>query len=153
MRAGLQKVGRWAAGRLQGSKGVQKYDKYMAENAAVRNLLTAGDVIGAGALGYGLVKGVGAPLVGKLGSAVKSAGGVGKFATQNKDLIAMAGKGIGSMLPDPANEAALMNAETQRMRFEEEQRQLGLEQERRRRVAEMLMPMARQNFPGYFGNS
>lgn len=82
-----------------------------------------------------------------------TAGGLGEGvrsllagARENKDLIAMAGKGIMSAMPQPGEEAAMMNAETQRMRLEEEQRQTEQEQERRRRIAELLMPYARQAF-------
>lgn len=74
------------------------------------------------------------------------------FARENKDLIGMAAKGIQSAMPDPANEAAFMNAETQRLRFEEEARQNKMDDERRRRIAELLMPMVQQNYPQYFGN-
>ena len=68
----------------------------------------------------------------------------GKFAKDNKDLIAMAGKGVQSLLPDAASDAAYMNAETARMRLEEEQNQAKMEQERRSRIAELLMPMFTQ---------
>jgi hypothetical protein len=77
--------------------------------------------------------------------------GAGKFARENKDLIAMAGKGIGSMLPNAAGDAALMNAETNRMRLEAEQDQIKRDEERKRRIAALLMPYAQQQFPQYFG--
>ena len=170
MRFGLQKLGRYAAGRLQGSKGVQKYDKFMDENAAVRGLLTAGDIAGAtlggaallggGSIGAGLGKiGAGAAKAGSgvkslltgnanVGGALKSAG---SFAKENKDLIALAGKGIGSMLPDAASDAAMMRAETERMSFEENKAERQREEERRRRLAELLMPMyERMNQTKYF---
>jgi hypothetical protein len=65
----------------------------------------------------------------------------GKFAKDNKDLIAMAGRGAQSLLPDAASDAAYMNAETARMRLEDERGQTKMEEERRRRIAELLMPM------------
>ena len=68
----------------------------------------------------------------------------GTFAKENKDLIAMAGKGVQAFLPDAASDAAMMNAETNRMRLEQEQSQEKAEQERRRRIAELLMPMFTQ---------
>ena len=68
----------------------------------------------------------------------------GKAATEYKDLIAMAGKGIQSVLPDAASDAAYMNAETARMRLEDERNQMKMEEERRRRIAELLMPMFTQ---------
>jgi hypothetical protein len=67
-----------------------------------------------------------------------------KFAKENKDLIAMAGKSVQALLPDAASDAAYMNAETNRMRLEEEQNQEKTEQERRRRTAELLLPMFTQ---------
>jgi len=79
-------------------------------------------------------------------------GKFGRFANvlrENKDLLTEAGKGIQNMLPDAASEAKMMDAETARMRFEEERRQVQLEEERRRRIAELLMPMFRQQFPQY----
>ena len=67
-----------------------------------------------------------------------------KFAKENKDLIAMAGKGVQALLPDAASDAAYMNAETNRMRLAQEQSQEKTEEERRRRIAELLMPMFTQ---------
>jgi len=74
-------------------------------------------------------------------AAKDAAKGAGKFAKENKDLIAMAGKGVQSFLPDAAGDAAYMNAETARMRLDDERDQEKTEQERRRRIAELLMPM------------
>jgi hypothetical protein len=82
-------------------------------------------------------------------------GKFGRFANvlrQNKDLLTEAGKGIQNILPNPESDAALMNAETARMRFEEERRQVQLEDERRRRMAELLMPLFRERFPQYAGS-
>ena len=76
----------------------------------------------------------------------------GTFAKENKDLLTMAGKGIEKVLPNPASDAALMDAETARMRFDEERRQMQVEEERRRRIAELLMPLFRQQFPQYAGS-
>jgi hypothetical protein len=75
------------------------------------------------------------------------------FAKDNKDLIAMAGKGVQAFLPDAAGDAAYMNAETNRLRLEQEQSQEKTEQERRRRIAELLMPMftQMQSRPSYGG--
>ena len=67
-----------------------------------------------------------------------------KFAKENKDLIAMAGKGIQAFRPDAASDAAYMNAETARMRLDDERNQMKMEEERRRRMAELLMPMFTQ---------
>lgn len=157
MRAGLQKLGRWTAGRLQGSKGVEKYDKYMEKSPLVRGLLKAGDIAGAaylggaalgGGLGFGSVKaglskgagGVKSLLTGNA-DVGKAASSALKFGRENKDLIAMAGKGIGSMLPDAASDAAMMRAETERMQFEDERKQ---REARQRALQEYFMPMLRQ---------
>ena len=83
----------------------------------------------------------------QLGSAASAAG---KFARENKDLIAMAGKGIMSTQPQPGEEAAMMNAETGRMRLEEEQRQAKMEEERKQRIAQLLMPYIQQNYGSLF---
>lgn len=168
MRFGLQKLGRFAAGRLQGSKGVQKYDKFMDENAAVRGLLTAGDVAGAtlggAALLGGGLSGAGVKAgLGKMGAAIKSpvsgardlltgkmgakqaAGSALKFARENKDLIGMAAKGIQGAMPDPANEAAMMNAETARQRLAMEQ----AEMDEARRIREARSEMTRRLLAPY----
>jgi len=80
-----------------------------------------------------------------LGTLAKDAAkGAGKFAKDNKDLIATAGKGVQAFLPDAAGDAAYMNAETNRLRLAEEQAQAKMEQERRSRIAELLMPMFTQ---------
>jgi hypothetical protein len=83
---------------------------------------------------------------GEQGFLSKAAG----FARENKDLIAMAGRGIQSMMPAPGEEASMMNAETNRMRLEEEQRQSQMEEERKRRIAELLMPYIQQNYGSLF---
>lgn len=83
-------------------------------------------------------------------------GGLLKGIRENKDLIGGAVKGIQTMLPNPANDARLMEAETGRMEFEERKRRDMLQdqqdQERRRRIAELLTPIMQQNYPQYFGN-
>ena len=166
MRFGTQKLGRFISGRLQGSKGVQKYDKYMEETPMARKLLTGVDIAGATLGGAALLGGgsVGAGL-GKIGSAAKSSvGGVKslltgkanvggftegagkalKVARENKDLIALGGKGIQSMLPDAASDAAMMNAETARKRYELEQEETEEERRRKENIAKLLIPMYQQ---------
>jgi len=102
MRFGLQKLGRFASGRLQGSKGVQKYDKFMEKSPVVRNLLTAGDIAGAtlggAALLGGGLSGAGVKAgLGKIGSAVKSsAGGVKSMLTGGD--TASGGSGVSGLL-------------------------------------------------------
>lgn len=58
--------------------------------------------------------------------------------------------GIGQL---PSAQTAALNAQTElaQKEFEERQRQNRLEEERRQRIAELLMPYAMQNFPQYFG--
>lgn len=75
----------------------------------------------------------------KVAGAAKSAG---KFVKENQDLIGMAGKGVLGALPNAASDAAMMNAETQRMLAEEQIAEAERERERRRRIAELLMPYA-----------
>jgi|688.fasta_scaffold612219_2 hypothetical protein len=74
---------------------------------------------------------------------------------ENKDLIGAGVKGLQMALPDRANEAAMMNAETARQRLDiermEMERQRKDEEERRRRIRDLLLPYARQQFPTYFG--
>jgi hypothetical protein len=80
----LRKVGRWASARLQGTKGVKKYDKYIKENPWVKTALGAGDLAlafyGPGLLGKGLQK---------IGGAGKLAGtGFGRAATSAGNFLA-----------------------------------------------------------------
>lgn len=129
--------------------------RYGDLGGAVRGGLS-GAAIGAGTQGVrGLLTG-GGPFGGKipqLGSGPDKLGmsEILKGARENKDLIAMAGKGAQMALPQPGEEAAMMTAETGRMRLEEEQRQAKIEEERRQRIAQLLMPYVQQNFPQYFG--
>jgi hypothetical protein len=96
--------------------------------------------------------GEGGGVRGLLTGAGKAAGKANQFFKDNKDLIAMAGKYV---MGDPSEEAAMMNAETARQRLDMErtemERQRKDEEERRRRIAELLMPYAQQQFPQYFG--
>lgn len=79
----LKKVGRWAAARLQGSKGKQKYDDWMDRNPLVGGALDAAGYIGAGlAAPHLLAK---TPLSGlltggKMGATGKAVGGMGDDA-------------------------------------------------------------------------
>jgi len=122
----------------------------------MRDILTAGDVIGAGALGYAGLSALGggsaAAGASKVGSGVANllkgkgaiAEGVGKaggFIKRNKEAIEMAGKGISALMPDRASEAAMMRAETERMQFEAEKRQLEQQRKDKEAIARLLMPM------------
>jgi len=111
--------------------------------------------------GFGAAQaGAGTPSVGAMPDVLKKPGflskaagfarGAGDFARENKDLIAMAGKGIMATQPAPGEEASMMNAETNRMRLEEEQRQAQMDEERKRRIAELLMPYIQQNYGSLF---
>jgi hypothetical protein len=110
---------------------------------------TGGFFPGAGGAGVNPLTVAGKTTIKKAPSFLAKAG---TFAKENKDLLTMAGKGVQSVLPNPESDAALMNAETARMRLDEERRQMQLEDERRRRIAELLMPMFRQQFPQYAGS-
>jgi hypothetical protein len=127
----------------------------------VRGLLTGGGPMG-GALpspkmNVGVTKGVGglsqsvsAPAAGGSSGAgmLKS---LGTFARENKDLIGAGAKGIQMAMPDPGSEAAMMNAETTRMRFDTEKSEMERQREREARIAELLMPYLSQQ--GYFSSS
>jgi hypothetical protein len=92
---------------------------------------------------------------GKSGGGGSSLSGLLKGIRENKDLIGGAVKGAQMFMPDAGDEASLMNAETARQRLAMEQdemnRQREEEEARRRRIAELLLPYARQQFPTYFG--
>lgn len=80
----LQKIGRWASGRVQGSKGVKKYDTWMQKNPWAKTALGIGDLAlafyGPGMIGKGLQK------VGGMG---KLAGtGIGRAATSAGNFLA-----------------------------------------------------------------
>jgi hypothetical protein len=57
-------------------------------------------------------------------------------------------KGIQMAMPNPASEAALMNAETQRQILEMQRQQMQEEQRRRETIAALLMPMYQQMMQG-----
>ncbi len=57
-------------------------------------------------------------------------------------------KGIQMALPNPASEAAMMNAETQRQNLEMQRQQMQEEQRRRETIAALLMPMYQQMMQG-----
>jgi hypothetical protein len=73
-----------------------------------------------------------------------SIGGLLKGVRENKDIIGGAVKGIQMAMPDPSNEAAMMNAETARMRYDLEQEETLEERRRRENIAKLLMPMYQQ---------
>jgi hypothetical protein len=71
-----------------------------------------------------------------------------KGVRENKDIIGGAVKGIQMAMPDPSNEAAMMNAETARMRYNLEQKEAEQARLRQENIARLLMPQARQMFEG-----
>ena len=77
--------------------------------------------------------------------------GTRNFMRENKDLIEMAGKGVQRLLPNPEIDIAQQKVDLEQAKFDEERRLTQMEEERRRRVAQFLMPYAQQNFPQYFG--
>lgn len=95
----LKKIGRWTAGRLQGSKGVQKYDSFMARNPLVGVGL---DV--AGAIGTGMA---GKALLGKVGGIKGLFGGGGSAASGAAGSVANAGNA--ATMAKGANLANLFN--------------------------------------------
>lgn len=81
-------------------------------------------------------------------------GRFGRFAEQfrkNKDIIEMAGKGVQRLLPNPEIDIAQQRVDLEQAKFDEERRLTQMEEERRRRIAQFLMPYAQQNYGQYFG--
>lgn len=77
-------------------------------------------------------------------------GKFGRFTDElrkNKDLIGQGAKGLMNALPSQRDQADMMQAETDRMRFEEAQRQAQMEEQRRRAIMQLLAPYVRQNVP------
>lgn len=66
----FSKIGRWAAGRMQGGKGVQKYDGFMQRNPWASTALDVGGGLALGAM----TGGVGGMVGGKLGMGIAKAG-------------------------------------------------------------------------------
>jgi len=73
------------------------------------------------------------------------------FMRENKDLIEMAGKGVQRFLPNPELDIKQQEMDLAQAKFDEEKRLTQMEEERRRRVAQFLMPYAQQNYGQYFG--
>jgi hypothetical protein len=71
--------------------------------------------------------------------------GTAGFLRENKDLIGAGVKGLQMALPDRANEAAMMNAETARQRLALEQGEM----EEARRIREARSEMARRLLAPY----
>ncbi len=73
----LKKIGRWVAGRTQGSKGVQKYDDFMRRNPWAGIGLDVAGAVGTGMAGKALLGKVGGikGLFGGGGSAAASGAG------------------------------------------------------------------------------
>ena len=128
-----------------------------AQGGGLKSLLTGGKAAGsAGPLapqqavgqGGGFFPGAGGSAVNPMSATNVDKGfsmsGLLKGARENKDLIALGGKGIQSMLPDAASDAAMMNAETARKRYELEQEETEEERRRKENIAKLLMPMYQQ---------
>lgn len=79
----LRKVGRYFAGRVQGSKGVKKYDTWMEKNPGFRKALGVGDLAlafyGPGLVGKGLQA---------AGKGLGAASGLGRAATTAGNFLA-----------------------------------------------------------------
>lgn len=94
----FSKGGRWLAGRIQGSKGVKKYDSFMERNPLAR---TALDIGGGLALGGGL--GLLAKGVGSAGMIGKGVGALSRSGTAKGMLAgALAGRASGGGGGGPA---------------------------------------------------
>lgn len=124
--------------------------------------MTAG--AGAGAGGYGGVgsmPGIGFGLGGEMPSPVVPPPTTPPPATnppmrwrdamKQPQVLASGVQGLLGMLPDA--KSAAMDAQTRlaQQQFDEEKRRFQMEEERKRRIAELLMPYMQQNFPQYLG--
>jgi hypothetical protein len=69
-----------------------------------------------------------------------SMSGLLKGVRENKDIIGGAVKGIQMAMPDPSNEAAMMNAETGRMRYNLEEKEIEERRKRNQNLMSLLMP-------------
>ena len=91
--------------------------------------------------------------LGDIANANARAGTSNRFvqALLNPQVLGAGVQGLIGQLPSA--QSAAMEAQTKlaQQQFEENKRQAQLEEERRRRIAELLMPYAMQNFPQYFG--
>jgi hypothetical protein len=94
--------------------------------------------------------------LGDVANAGKTAGG-GRIQgllsgfRKNKDLIEMAGKGVQRFLPDPALDIKQQEMDLAQAKFDEEKRLTQMEEQRRQRMAQLLMPYLQQNYGQYFG--
>jgi len=77
--------------------------------------------------------------------------GARNFMRENKDLIEMAGKGVQRFLPNPELDIKQQEMDLAQAKFDEEKRLTQMEQERRQRIAQLLMPYLQQNYGQYFG--
>lgn len=73
------------------------------------------------------------------------------FMRENKDLIEMAGKGVQRLLPNPEIDIAQQRVDLEQAKFDEERRLTQMEEQRRQRMAQLLMPYLQQNYGQYFG--
>jgi hypothetical protein len=100
-------------------------------------------------VGIGGFYGIGGPLDTPVGGVAQKAPGrlerLFKIARENKDLIGAGVKGIQMALPDRANEAAIMNAETARQRLAMEQSEM----DEARRIREARSEMTRRLLAPY----
>lgn len=105
----------------------------------------------------GMSAGVSTPIATAGSSAVPSAMSFGQ-ALKQPQVLAGGVQGLLGMLPDA--KSAAMEEQTklgqgqldlQKAQFEEEKRRADMEQERKRRIAELLMPLMQQSFGQYYG--
>lgn len=77
--------------------------------------------------------------------------GARNFMRENKDIIEMAGKGVQRLLPNPEIDIAQQRVDLEQAKFDEERRLTQMEEQRRQRIAQLLMPYVQQNYGQYFG--
>lgn len=164
----LQKIGRWGAARLQGTKGKQKYDDWMKRNPWASTALKAGDMA---LMAYGAPKLVGG-LKGLLG--VEKGAGVaaraGAFRTGAQQAASgftrkgigealrgageLTGRGLGAAfnyakanpLPTAMGLEALLSAQQAAQQNQMARDEFRMEQERQQQLAKLLMPLFAAQF-------
>ena len=70
----------------------------------------------------------------------RAANKLGGFVERNKDIIGGAVKGAQMMMPSASDDAALMNAETGRMRYNLEEKEIEERRKRNQNLMALLMP-------------
>lgn len=142
-----------ASGAYGGIKNLFSPNISGAMNRASGMIGQANQQIAANPAFGGMAGGAGAAGAAGTAGAAGAAGAAGKAAFAKSllapQVLGSAIQGGLSMLPSAQSEA--LNAQTRlaQQQFDEEKRRTQMEEERKRRIAEMLMPFMQKNFPQY----